>query len=82
MSEIKTSIDKAPSSEKNEGEGNRSADRRYRAGVKRTVDSGKVAEKAKEAEQAIEGGEGEELRDAEREGQRHSHGEDPALRKK
>ena len=66
----------------NEGEGNKSADRRYRAGVARTVESGQVGRKAKEAEQALAGKEGDELRRAEEQGRRHSHGEDPALRKK
>jgi hypothetical protein len=65
----------------NEGEGNKSADRRYRAGVIRTIQSGKVDSKAKEAERAVAGPEGEALRRAEEAGRRHSHGEDPELKK-
>ena len=46
----------------NEGEGSRSAARRYNAGVATTLRTGKVPEKAREAEEALEGPEGEELR--------------------
>jgi hypothetical protein len=66
----------------NEGEGNKSADRRYREGVANTVKSGQVEKKAKEAEKALAGPEGDELRRAEAQGKNHSHGEDPALKKK
>jgi hypothetical protein len=66
----------------NEGEGNKSADRHYREGVRKTVESGKVDQGAKAAERAYEGAEGEELRRAEQEGKKHSHGEDPALRER
>jgi hypothetical protein len=66
----------------NEGEGNKTADRHYREGVKRTVQSGQVGKKAKEAEKAYDGSEGAELRRAEEQGKKHSHGEDPALKKK
>lgn len=68
--------------DKNEGEGNKSADRHYREGVARTVKSGQVETKAKEAERALAGAEGKGLRRAEEIGKKHSHGEDPALRKK
>ncbi|MGH6981450.1 MAG: hypothetical protein ACREFC_09615 [Stellaceae bacterium] len=68
--------------EANEGEGNKSADRNYREGVGRTVKSGQVETKAKDAEKAVDGKEGDELRRAEEIGKTHSHGEDPALRKK
>ena len=50
---------------KNEGEGNRTADRQYREGVRRHVESGASEPAAEEAEQAIEGAEGDELRRAE-----------------
>ena len=53
---------------KNEGEGNRTADRRYREGVRRHVDSGAPEAAAEEAERALEGDEAEELREAEAEG--------------
>jgi len=66
----------------NEGEGNKSADRRYREGATRTARSGQVEKKAKEAEKALAGAEGDALRRAEEDGRKHSHGEDPALKKR
>jgi len=41
-----------------------------------------VEKKAREAEKAIEGKEGDELRRAEEMGKRHSHGEDPQIHQK
>jgi hypothetical protein len=46
--------------QKNEGEGNRTADRKYREGVQAHVKSGASKPAAEEAEQALEGSEGEE----------------------
>jgi hypothetical protein len=53
---------------KNEGEGNRSADRRYREGVRQHVESGAPEAAGEEAERALEGAEGDDLRKAEAEG--------------
>ena len=53
---------------KNEGEGNRSADRRYREGVRRHVESGAPEGAAEEAQRALESAEGDDLREAEEEG--------------
>jgi hypothetical protein len=50
---------------KNEGEGNRTADRRYREGVRRHVDSGASEPAAEEAQHDLEGPEADELREAE-----------------
>jgi hypothetical protein len=50
---------------KNEGEGNRTADREYREGVRRHVQSGASKAAAEEAEHALETTEGDELRKAE-----------------
>ncbi len=47
-----------------EGEGNPTADRRYREGVERSVKGGKIEEHAEEAAQALDGPEGDELRKA------------------
>jgi hypothetical protein len=55
------------------GEGNVSADRRYREGVKETLASGEVEELAEEAARALDGEEGEELRDAQERGRRGQH---------
>jgi hypothetical protein len=57
--------DQDPTGE-NEGEGSRSAAHRYNEGVRKTVEGGKVAEKADAARKATEGPEGEELRRAEK----------------
>lgn len=56
----------------NEGEGSRSAARRYNEGVTRTVKEGHVEELAKKAEDALEGPEGDALRRAEEEGKSHA----------
>jgi hypothetical protein len=50
---------------KNEGEGNKTADRHYREGVRRHVESGASEPAAKEAERALDSEAGEELRQAE-----------------
>jgi len=50
---------------KNEGEGNRTADRKYREGVRLHVESGAPKPAGEEAERALEGAEAEELRRAE-----------------
>ena len=42
-------------------------------------ESGKIEKAAKDAEKAIEGKEGDELRRAEEVGKSHSHGEDPSI---
>ena len=51
----------------NEGEGSRTAARRYNKGVENTVKSGKVGAGAKKAREAIDGPEAEELKRAEEE---------------
>ena len=56
--------------EPNEGEGNRTAARRYAAGVKSTVQQGDVDEHASEAAEALDGPEGDELRRAEQQAKR------------
>jgi hypothetical protein len=62
-------VNDAPNNEqKNEGEGNRTADRQYREGVRRHVESGAPEAAAAEAERALEGAEAEELREAEEKG--------------
>lgn len=67
----------------NQGEGDYRSARRYDEHVRRTAESGRVEKKAREAENAIEDMEGNELRRAEEMGKRHSHGEDdPQLHQK
>jgi hypothetical protein len=65
----------------NEGEGNRTAARAYNEATRSFVKSGKVSAASESAAHAVEGPEAEELRRAEAEGKRHSHGEDPELHK-
>ena len=54
-------------SEPNEGEGNRTAARRYNKATEEYVKTGRSDEAAKRAAQALDGPEGEELRRAEEE---------------
>lgn len=56
----------------NEGEGSRTAAKQYNEATRKFVESGKVDKAAKDAEQAIEGEEAEELKRAEDEGRAHA----------
>lgn len=74
--------DKAkPGEQRNEGEGNKTAARQYNDAQHKFAESGKVDEKAREAEQALDK-EQRELQRAEAVGKRHAHAEDPAIRRK
>jgi hypothetical protein len=53
---------------KNEGEGNRTADRQYREHVSRHVESGKSEPAAEDARRALDSDEADDLREAERQG--------------
>jgi hypothetical protein len=67
--------------QKNEGEGNRTAAKQYNDAQKSFAESGKVDPAAKDAAKAVDGPEGAELRKAEEAGKRHAHGEDPQVKK-
>lgn len=56
----------------NEGEGNKTAARRYDDATQKFVESGKVEPAAREAKKAIDGPEGDELRRAEKEAKGHA----------
>lgn len=56
---------------KNEGEGNRTADRHYREAAKKYAESGASEDAAREAEESLEGEEAEELAEAEAAGKAH-----------
>ena len=56
--------------QKLEGEGSYSATRRYNAGVAAHVRSANVEQLGKKAAKALDGGEGRELRNAEKQGKR------------
>jgi hypothetical protein len=66
----------------NEGEGNKTAARQYNEAQHRFAQSGKVEEKAREAEKALHTSEKEELQRAEAIGKRHKVAEDPAITRK
>ena len=66
----------------NEGEGNKTAARQYNEAQHRFAQSGKVEEKAREAERALHSSEKEELQRAEAVGKRHKVAEDPAITRK
>jgi hypothetical protein len=53
-----------PNTPKNEGEGNKTADREYRQAATRHAVSPKSEKMAREAEEALEGEEGKELEEA------------------
>ena len=67
--------------QKNEGEGNQTAAKEYNDAQKTFAECGKVEPAAKDAAKAVDGPEGNELRKAEEAGKKHSHGEDPQLKK-
>lgn len=66
----------------NEGEGSRSAARAYNEATERFVKAGRVDANAERAKEALEGGEKDELAQAEAAGKSRMHGEDPAIRQK
>ena len=67
--------------QKNEGEGNQTAAKHYNDAQQRFAKSGKVEPAAADAVKAVDGPEGDALRDAEEAGRQHAHGEDPQLKK-
>ena len=64
----------------NEGEGSRTAAHHYNEAQQAFAKSGKVEEKAREARDALDGPEGEQLKRAEEAGKSHAAGEDPAVK--
>ena len=66
--------------QRNEGEGNKTAAREYNKETTAFAKSGQVEGKAREAKQAVDGKDADKLREAEREGKSHSHGEDRLLK--
>ena len=70
---------KKPEDHRNEGEGNRTAAVEDNA-AQRFVRSGKVEEKARDAEKAVEGKERDAVKEAELIGRRHAAGEDPEVK--
>jgi hypothetical protein len=72
--------EKKDNTQRNEGEGNRTAAREYNDAQHDFARSGKVEEKARAARKAVEGVEADELSDAELIGKRHAAEEDPEVK--
>jgi len=70
------------SEQRNEGEGNRTAARQYNQAQRRFVRSGKVDEKAHEAEHALDTPERSVMERAEAIGKSHKRAEDPEVTRK
>lgn len=71
MPKPKNETPRPPSNEREElGEGNRTAAKRYNAGVQETVKTKDVDKLASEAAEALDGPEGNELREAEEKGKK------------
>lgn len=66
---------------KNEGEGNQTAAKAYNEATQKHVREHDVAREAKEAERALTGAEGAELREAEKAGRARAKGEDPQVKR-
>jgi hypothetical protein len=65
----------------NEGEGSQTGARQYDEATRAFVASGKVKPAAEKAARDLDGPGAESLKRAEEEGKKHSHGEDPLLRR-
>lgn len=61
--------------QRNEGEGNRTADRQYVDATKRFIKSGKVQPAAEEARRSVNSSEAANLKEAEEKGKLPAHGE-------
>ena len=72
----------AGATQQNEGEGNHTAAREFNKAQTDFAKSGKVKPAADDAASAIDGPEGEKLRQAEELGRGHAHGEDPAVKQR
>ncbi len=60
--------------QRNEGEGNRTADKDYVERTKKFIDEGKVGPAAEKAKKSLETDEGDDLKRAEEEGKRPAKG--------
>jgi hypothetical protein len=76
MSEAKSS---QQVSGRNEGEGSRTAARKFNKQAREFAQSGKVDSAAKKAKEALQGPERKELKEAEAKGQERAREQDPAV---
>jgi len=65
--------------QRNEGEGNRTAAREYNRDTRDFIESGRVESAAQKAKQAVQGKEGEKLRQAEAEGKARAKAHDSGM---
>lgn len=68
--------------QRNEGEGNKTAAKEYNKGATAHAKSGRSEQAARDAARAMDTPEGTAMREAEIEGKRHAKDEDPQLYKK
>ncbi|WP_119462858.1 hypothetical protein [Rhodospirillaceae bacterium SYSU D60014] len=68
-------------SNRNEGEGSRTAARAYNKGTREHSKTHDVDAEAKRAREALAGKEGDSLREAEQRGKAHAKDEDPAIKR-
>jgi len=74
--------DAGASGQANEGEGNRTATRAYNRKARQFAEAGPVERQAERAVADLDGPAADELREAELVGRSHSHGEDPAVKRR
>lgn len=67
--------------QENQGEGNKTAAKDYDDAATKHAHAGNVDKEAKDAREAVDGAEGESLREAEAEGKKHIKEEDPEVSK-
>lgn len=77
MSNAKSTDQKG--SDRNEGEGSRTAARQFNKQAREFAKSGKVDAAAEKAKEALQGPEREELKEAEAKGQERAREQDPAV---
>jgi hypothetical protein len=73
---------KTQPNQENEGEGNRTAARKFNQEEQKFAQSGKVGQAAREAEEALDSGAAKELAEAEAIGKRHAADEDPEVKQR
>ncbi len=72
MAKQRNAGEQRPAGLENEGEGSKTGAKHYNDATREFVESGKVDEAARNAQEALDGPEGEELRRAEEEGKKRA----------
>ena len=68
--------------QENQGEGNITAAKEYNEKARQFIEHENVEQHARAAREALEGEEGKALREAEEQGRKHAHEEDPQIERK